>query len=73
MVTRKGIFSDQNTICRLNVRFWLGLERHKEHCFNSLPPSFRGLIDDPVRNSLPEYLVTEEEQVRMNLFESADE
>lgn len=62
MATKQGIFSDQNTICRLNVRLWIGLERHKEHCFNLLPPSFKSPAD-PFRGILPEYLFTEEEQV----------
>lgn len=61
MPTRKGIFSDQNTICRINARFWIGLERHKEHCFNSLPPSFKETTDV---DTIPRFLVTEEEHVK---------
>lgn len=41
----------------------MGLERHKEYCFNALPPSFRSSTD-PVIGALPEFLITDDELVR---------
>lgn len=62
-------FSDTNIACKMNIYMWIGLERHKEVCFDNFPPAFK--CPEGSGENIPTYLYAEEQHVSIDAFFSS--